>query len=214
MVRVCVGRVCVRHDLHPEIMFVSFFSAPFLFFAPISALPPFAPPNFFPVGGPISQLEARTMATMRAEIIADLRPKGYTPAVSTQLVSFERFKQAFGGDGSVSGSGPPSAAERLGQPSAEDRKKEAVAEEEVRIHRQTLAAATKAGWRLQLNGNAIHVWVHEQTGRTQAHMPSLAQLKAEAEAAAAAAAAAAVVVLLVVLVLVLVVAVVVVVVVN
>ena len=107
---------------------------------------------FFSVGGPISQLEAQTMTTLRAEIIADLLSKGVStaPQVATQLVSFERFKQAFGGDGSVSGSGPPSAAERLGQPSAEDRKKEAVAEEEVRIHRQTLAAATKAGWRLQL----------------------------------------------------------------
>jgi serine/threonine protein kinase len=39
-------------------------------------------------GGPISQLEARTMATMRAEIVTDLPRLGYTPAVSTQLFSF------------------------------------------------------------------------------------------------------------------------------
>ena len=130
------------------------------------------------------------MATMRAEIIADLRPKGYTPTVSTQLVSFERFKQAFGGDGSVSGSGPPSAAERLGQPSAEDRRRDAVAEEEVRVHRQTLAAATKAWWRLQLARNGAHMWVHGPSGRTQAHMPSLEQLGTEAKAALAAVAAA------------------------
>jgi DNA segregation ATPase FtsK/SpoIIIE-like protein len=81
-------------------------------------------------GGPISQLEARTMATMRAEIVADLQRKGYTPAVSTQLVSFNDFKQAFAR--AAGGAAAGGSAERLGPLSATDQQRDAEAEEKAR----------------------------------------------------------------------------------
>ena len=99
----------------------------FLFLRPCPSLP--ISPS--PIGGPISQLEAQTMTTLRAEIIADLLSKGVStaPQVATQLVSFDQFKRAFGGDGSGNGtgngSGPPSAGARLGEPSTADRQREA-----------------------------------------------------------------------------------------
>jgi hypothetical protein len=70
------------------------------------------------------------MATMRAEIVMDLQRKGYTPIVSTQLVSFDEFKRAFAPG--AGGSAGAAAGSRLGPLSATDQQRDEEAEEKAR----------------------------------------------------------------------------------
>jgi serine/threonine protein kinase len=46
-------------------------------------------------GGPISQLEAKTMAQLKNEVAADLQQKGVTPNIEVVVISFMEFKVAY-----------------------------------------------------------------------------------------------------------------------
>jgi serine/threonine protein kinase len=100
-------------------------------------------------GGPVSQLEARTMAVIRAEAIADLQTKGHTPNIATQRISFEAFKQAF-----ALTAGPPSAGIRLGPPSETDRQRDREAETKVTEVKAEAEAEAGAGAKAEAEAKA------------------------------------------------------------